>query len=232
MRQERATRTRRSVLVAAASVFDEVGYEAATISEILKRSGVTKGALYFHFPSKQALAQAVLASQFEAVPAVPAQPLKLQEWVDEGLLLGHMLKSDPLVRGSIRLTVDQGSPMDSLDRRVPMQSWMDYTQGTLEKAKNAGEVLPTLDAAAMAKLIVGGFTGVQVLSKIMTDHRDMTERASDYYRYLLPSIAVPGVLMQIDYASARGEHVYEEAMKLRRAAEENETEANGSTTPR
>ncbi|MEV6183872.1 helix-turn-helix domain-containing protein, partial [Streptomyces sp. NPDC052015] len=59
-RQERAIRTRQTILVAAAEVFDEVGYEAATISDVLKRSGVTKGALYFHFTSKQELAQAVL----------------------------------------------------------------------------------------------------------------------------------------------------------------------------
>ncbi|MFC7310240.1 ScbR family autoregulator-binding transcription factor [Streptomyces monticola] len=227
MRQERAIRTRQSVVVAAASVFDEVGYEAATISEILKRSGVTKGALYFHFPSKEALAQAVLAGQFEAVPPVPPQDIKLQEWVDEGLLLGHMLKSDPMVRGSVRLTVDQGSPKDSLDRRVPMQAWMDYNQETLGKAKAAGEVLPHLDVVAVSKLIVGAFTGVQVLSKIMTEHRDMTDRVSDYYRHLLPSIAVPGILVQIDFTAERAERVYDEAMKLRREAEEQAAAAVG-----
>lgn len=56
-RQERAIRTRRALLVAAAEVFDEVGYEAATISDVLKKSGMTKGALYFHFTSKEELAQ-------------------------------------------------------------------------------------------------------------------------------------------------------------------------------
>ncbi|MFD8655358.1 TetR family transcriptional regulator, partial [Streptomyces mirabilis] len=59
VRQERAVRTRRLILDAAASVFDERGYEAATIGEVLARAGVTKGALYFHFPSKRALAEGV-----------------------------------------------------------------------------------------------------------------------------------------------------------------------------
>jgi len=55
--QERAVRTRRAVLEAAAAVFAERGYAAATIGEILARAQVTKGALYFHFDSKAALAQ-------------------------------------------------------------------------------------------------------------------------------------------------------------------------------
>ncbi|MEU1409958.1 helix-turn-helix domain-containing protein, partial [Streptomyces sp. NPDC005728] len=77
--QERAVRTRRAILVAAAGVFAEVGFEAATIAEILQRAGVTKGALYFHFASKQELAQAVLAGQLAAVPVPPRQELVLQQ---------------------------------------------------------------------------------------------------------------------------------------------------------
>ncbi|XDO64532.1 TetR family transcriptional regulator [Streptomyces sp. RLB1-33] len=49
MRQERALRTRRAILDAAASVFDERGYEAATIGEVLARAGVTKGLCIFIF---------------------------------------------------------------------------------------------------------------------------------------------------------------------------------------
>ncbi len=52
-RQERAVRTRHAVVQAAAQVFAERGYAAATIAEILDRAGVTKGALYFHFDSKR-----------------------------------------------------------------------------------------------------------------------------------------------------------------------------------
>lgn len=73
-RQERAVRTRRAILEAAAAVFDERGYEAATIADILARAGVTKGALYFHFSSKQELAQGVLDEQMAegGVPRVRA----------------------------------------------------------------------------------------------------------------------------------------------------------------
>lgn len=215
--QERAIRTRRSILVAAADVFADVGYEAATISEILQRANVTKGALYFHFASKEQLAQAVLTDQLNAVPQTPPRELVLQEGLDAGFLLAHLLGSgDPMVRGSIRLTVDQGSPHDGLDRRVPMASWVDHNAKLLERAKANGEVLPQVDVEASAKAFVAAFTGAQVLSKIMSDHADLTERVVDLYRHLMTCIAVPAVLVRLDMSLDRGRRVHEEVLELRR----------------
>ncbi|NBE54457.1 ScbR family autoregulator-binding transcription factor [Streptomyces boluensis] len=214
-RQERAVRTRQAILVAAASLFDEVGYEAATISEILKRSGVTKGALYFHFSSKEELAQAVLGGQLGAVPEVPAQELALQEAFDEALLLSYLLsRREPAVRGSIRLTVEQGSAKDGLDRQEPMKAWVDHSAAFFEKAKARGELLPHVDVTAVAKMFVGAFTGVQMLSKIMTDHEDMPERVADLYQHLMATIASPGAMVGMDFSPGRGEKIHQEAIKL------------------
>ncbi|QIP88282.1 TetR/AcrR family transcriptional regulator [Streptomyces sp. Tu 2975] len=220
-RQERAVRTRRAILVAAAEVFDEVGYEAATISEILKRSGLTKGALYFHFASKEELAQGVLAEQVHALPDLPEGELMLQTAVDRALLLAYLLRrdtGDPIVRGSVRLTVEQGALRDGLDRRVPMQAWTEQTQVLFEQAQTAGEILPHVDLVGAAKTFVGAFTGVQVLSNIMTGRQDMTERVADLYRFLMTAIAVPGVLVRLDFSPDRGVRAYEEAVRRRDAA--------------
>lgn len=213
-RQERAIRTRRSIIAAAAGVFDEVGYEAATISEILKRSGVTKGALYFHFVSKQELAQAVLAAQVELVPPVPPQDIKLQEATDRALMLSYLLKRDAIMRGSIRLTVDLGAHTDGLDRRVPLAEWTKFSIEVFEEAKAAGELLPHIDTERQGKLFIGAFTGVRLMSHIMTDHEDLEERVSDLYQGLMAAIAVPAVLVQLDFSPKRGRAVYETATKL------------------
>jgi len=218
--QERAIRTRRAILAAAATVFAEVGYEAATISEILQRANVTKGALYFHFASKEELAQAVLANQLSSVPAIPGQELALQQGLDEAFLLAYLLSSgDPMVQGSVRLTVDQGAPQDGLDRQVPMKAWIDHNADTLTRARENGELLPQVDVVAAAKLFVGAFTGVQVLSKIMTGHQDLMDRMSHLEQHLMASVAVPAVLVRLDMRPERGMRVYEAAMKLQEDAE-------------
>ncbi|MEJ8643270.1 TetR family transcriptional regulator [Streptomyces sp. MS1.HAVA.3] len=56
-------RTRRAILEAAAVVFEERGYGAAKLTDIVTLAHVTKGALYFHFDSKEDLAQAVIDAQ-------------------------------------------------------------------------------------------------------------------------------------------------------------------------
>ncbi|MFD9906056.1 ScbR family autoregulator-binding transcription factor [Streptomyces sp. NPDC059063] len=215
--QERAVRTRQAILAAAAEVFDELGYEAATISEVLKRAGLTKGALYFHFASKEELAQGVLLEQVRALPPAPEHELVLQQSLDESLLLAHLLRPDtghPIVRGAVRLTVDQGSPRDGLDRKTPMGAWERHVVAVLEKAKERGELLPGADLPAIGKLFVGAFTGVQVLSHIMTGRDDLPERVCDLYRYVLPAISVPGVLVRMDFDPRRGEQALKKALRL------------------
>lgn len=51
--QLRAKRTRGHLLTAARRVFAERGYQGATIDDIAKAAGCTKGACYFHFASKE-----------------------------------------------------------------------------------------------------------------------------------------------------------------------------------
>jgi AcrR family transcriptional regulator len=58
-RQARALATRERILDAAAHEFAAEGYHAASLSKILERSGVTRGAMYFHFASKEAMGRAV-----------------------------------------------------------------------------------------------------------------------------------------------------------------------------
>src|SRR3954469_23777145 len=59
-RQARALATRGAILAAAAEEFAAASYHQASLSRILERSGVTKGALYFHFVSKESIALAVV----------------------------------------------------------------------------------------------------------------------------------------------------------------------------
>jgi AcrR family transcriptional regulator len=61
--QERGERRVAQVLEAAASVFAEVGYDAATMTEISERAEASIGAVYQYFPNKEAIVRA-LRNQF------------------------------------------------------------------------------------------------------------------------------------------------------------------------
>lgn len=53
--QTRSEATRRSILRSAEECFARYGYDATAVAEICERAGVSKGAFYHHFPSKQSL---------------------------------------------------------------------------------------------------------------------------------------------------------------------------------
>lgn len=65
--QERSRTRRQRVLDAALQVFAERGYSDTAVDEIARVSDTSKGGLYFHFPSKQALFLALLDEAGDAL---------------------------------------------------------------------------------------------------------------------------------------------------------------------
>lgn len=63
--QQRAEETRNWILQAAAKVFTRDGYGEASMDDVVAEAGVSKGALYHHFPSKEQLFQALCLSHLE-----------------------------------------------------------------------------------------------------------------------------------------------------------------------
>ncbi|TJZ44430.1 TetR family transcriptional regulator [Streptomyces piniterrae] len=215
--QDRAIRTRRVILEAAASVFDELGYDRATIAGVLERAGVTKGALYFHFASKEQLALAVLEQQVIDI-AVDPQKIKLQELVDAGQILSFRLRTDPLQRGAARLSVEQGS--DRVDRNQSMTSWSAFVEGLLTEARERGEVLDSVDVRETAEMVCGAFAGLQIMSKVLTNHADLCDRLAVFFQHILPSIAVPALLARLDLDPERGAKLDAEIQARALAGEE------------
>ncbi|WP_055692188.1 ScbR family autoregulator-binding transcription factor [Streptomyces prasinus] len=211
VRQERAIHTRRTILSAAAKVFEGRGYQAATISEILTTAGVTKGALYFHFPSKEHLAQGVLHEQDQWLP-IPERACKVQELIDTVVLHAYRLQTDSMVRAGVRLSLDQQA--HGLDRSGPFARWAEIVRDLLEKARAQGELLPNVVPDETADAMVGAFAGVQAMSQAVCDYQDLLRRISHLLRHILPSVVVPSVLASVDFSESRGETISTELRTL------------------
>jgi len=68
-RQERSRRTVERILDAAARIFDEQGYSAATTNDIADEAEVSVGSLYQYFPNKDALLVALTTRHIEHTTA-------------------------------------------------------------------------------------------------------------------------------------------------------------------
>ena len=75
-RQDRKKQTRQRLIDAAARVFAERGFEAATIDEVAATAGFTKGAVYSNFASKTDLFIALIERRIEIQAAYQSRRLE------------------------------------------------------------------------------------------------------------------------------------------------------------
>lgn len=57
--KEKSLLAKKNILDAAGEVFTQKGYDAATMQDIMEKSGLSKGAIYHHFKSKEEIMQAL-----------------------------------------------------------------------------------------------------------------------------------------------------------------------------
>nr|AAX97699.1 SngR [Streptomyces natalensis ATCC 27448] len=204
-KQARAIQTRRQILDAAGLVFDQLGYESATITEIIAQAGVTKGALYFHFDSKEDVARAVLEEAVTTEGVVP-QDSKLQECVDVGMVLAHRVPREPMLSAAIRLSTDLKARALFGTSWTP---WIAFMAEQLALAKEQGETVPHTVPEETALVIVAAWTGMEIVTSDLKDGESLQHRVSRLYDHLLPSIAVPGVLARLDTSPDRGTRIWQ-----------------------
>ncbi|ASU78671.1 TetR/AcrR family transcriptional regulator [Actinopolyspora erythraea] len=193
-KQERALHTRSQIIRAAAEVFNEYNFAEASLSKIVSRAGVTMGAIYFHFSSKEELAKAVMSEQAADVP-LPHGEDGLQKLIDITIDMAHQLQHNVLLRAGVRLAVEQGAFGVTDDAAYVL--WIERLREQLVAASERGELLPTIEVDEFARVLVGAYTGTQLLSQITTGHTDLPERITNLWRYLLPGVAAPGVISQL-----------------------------------
>ena len=59
--QARAEATRGKIIDAAVALFADAGYGDTDLAAIVRQAGITKGAFYYHFESKEQVADAIVA---------------------------------------------------------------------------------------------------------------------------------------------------------------------------
>ena len=156
--------TRDRLLRAAVGVFDEKGYAAASVREIVAQAGVTKPALYYHFGSKEGLLLAVLehaARRFEdTLSRAARRPGSTRERL---LSLGEDLYSLfqehlPAVRVAHALFLAPAGAAPAFDFSVFHRTLHRALRHIVQEGLAAGEVPPTSpeDVAIAISGVIGG----------------------------------------------------------------------------
>lgn len=167
--QLRAKRTRRHLLAAARRVFAERGYLNASVDDIARAAGCSKGAYYFHFASKEDILLALVDDW------TGDRSQRLAEAVDgsrpPGVALAGMLEAlfSPEARQEWeqRLLLEfwsQGERNPRVGRRLAQaqRSWQRLLVQAFRRAQEAGAFDPDVPAEAVAALALALHQGLVV----------------------------------------------------------------------
>lgn len=192
-------RTRERILQAA---FREVyisGFQSASVDTILAATGVTKGALYYHFESKEALGYAIVEEIIG--PHTRGQWLRpLQNAKDPiDALIGSVQRISVRredVKGGCRLLnlAQEMSPLHAGFRKrlaTIFRDWQDGIAAALLDGQKDGRVRRDLEPTQAAGLLIAMVEGYGSLAKNAQDPRVMKEGIRNVVGWLR-SLRAPG----------------------------------------
>lgn len=190
--QQRATETKESLVNAAAVVFGRQGYRATTLRDITREAAVTQGALYFHFDSKQELAEEIIRRQHAMSSGAGASFLASTESGLTSIVrlsgeLAAQILTEPVVRAGLRLSTESADDLAGA-AAAPYRDWIGACRILLERAAAVGETREGLDLDAAAELVISSFTGAQFVSAALTGSEDLLERLERMWPVLLAGI--------------------------------------------
>ena len=205
-KQPRAEHTRLHLVRSAAELFDVGGFAGTTLADVSRSAGVTKGAFYFHFSSKDELAGAIQAEACvllrSAVYGVAASRLPaLQSLVDLTHELVLWLEHDPLVRASFRTAREcghRGRPF--LDFHA---EWLSAVEMLLRDAERRGELAAGADIGHALTLVLSVSVGLEMLWWAKIRQGSMTESLTGMWMMVLPGLAKPGLPRRLRPAGSR-----------------------------
>ncbi len=206
VKQARAFTTRALIIKGAAIAFERYGYDGASLNEVVEAAGTTKGALYFHFKTKESLAREVItAQQRQSAAAVETIEASDATALEQIVMVCHemarQILEDSIVRAGMRITLEL-SLTDSPHH--PYENWITGCVRLAHRAIDEGDLREDVDAEALGHFIVSAFTGVQLFSQFQTHRADLPQRIHEMLQVLLSGLVPPRRRGRLDKILAAG----------------------------
>jgi TetR/AcrR family transcriptional regulator, transcriptional repressor for nem operon len=166
---KRSDTTRDQILRAAAHQFAQRPYYAVGLDDILAEAQLTKGAMYFHFRSKHALALAIVDEQTdnaaESVKNLLGKKLSgLESLIDVCYLVAVGDMTQDVTRASFNL-------LESVGRTEKLQSrllggWIQLMGEIAQRGIAEGDIVEQADPEDIGRLLVSIYVGMRQASNL------------------------------------------------------------------
>jgi len=172
-------RTRERLLQAGFREVHRSGFQSASIDTILAATNVTKGALYYHFESKEDLGHAIVEEIVAKLPRdrwlLPLHRSKDKDPINALIGIVRAIPSRPEdVKGGCPL-VNLAQEMSQLDEQFRkrletiFRAWQEGIATALRRGQSQGTVRRDLVASETAGFLIALVEGYQVLAKNAQD---------------------------------------------------------------
>jgi AcrR family transcriptional regulator len=196
--EKRADTTRQELLRAAAHQFAQRPYHLVGLDDVLAEAELTKGAMYFHFSSKHALALALIEDQsakyIGATQDLLARKLSgLETLVDVVFLIAIGDISEDIARAGLHLLESVGR-IEGLGKNL-LGQWIQLLGHIVKRAIAEGDLIEDCEPEVVGRLFVSTYLGMRQTSDL--DKPEEFLRAIEQTLKLL----VPGIVRpeRIDY---------------------------------
>ena len=182
--------TREMILARSAQLFNRQGYFGASLSDIMRETGLEKGGIYNHFVSKEQLALEAFDYAYGLVAERVRYALADKRHAVERLLaiiaVFQSEVEDPLVPGgcpilNTAIESDDANEVLRERARAAMNNWFSTIRRIVQKGIERQEIRPDVDADEVATLFVATLEGAIMLSNLYKDAVHM-RRASQFMR--------------------------------------------------
>ncbi|KAA0016766.1 TetR/AcrR family transcriptional regulator [Antrihabitans cavernicola] len=193
--QERARRTRAAIIGSAAVEFGKSGYSAASLNRILEGSHATKGAMYFHFDSKEDLARAVMETALERYAQTTDRWMARGELEPFEILHGMLdelalrFQTDAVVQAEFRLIIEPEFYSDVQSGGGSVWGKATYVLAT--RAKERGMLRADTDPEKFTRMLAAVTAGQRYMTDLLSERDDLRSRFEEGFGVILEAMATP-----------------------------------------
>ncbi len=173
--ERRGEATRRDIINVARRLFSEHGYHNSGIADIQAVTGLTKGAFYYHFRNKQALALAVLERAeadyaehlFSPAETIESPGERIAVLLDNVVALNcepQWCNCQMMATLGAELTVADGRLRDAV-LKIQTETFA-FWRDLIAAAQEAGEANDRIEPAVWAQLILSSLAGMLTARKL------------------------------------------------------------------
>jgi AcrR family transcriptional regulator len=183
--------TRRKIIDAALDLYDEIGYAATGMGDIIERAKITKGALYYHFDSKEAVAADIVTRGGERIldtflSVCEASAPAIENLICSSFALADHMARDKVARAAHRLAHTLGPGIEAAT--VVNRTWLAAVGTQLRRVDEEGDLRPDVDPDVAAEVIMAASIGTTLMSVEAPNSGDLPVRLLRMWEVLLPAI--------------------------------------------